>query len=63
MCIHYKELIMPRAHYAKRIITVCVIVYELNCLITITMPLTALQSFMDSLVSEMQQFRSAIGAV
>ena len=63
MCIHYNELIMPRAYYAKRKITVCVIVYELNCLIKITMSLTALQPLMDSLVSEIQQLRSAIGAV
>ena len=63
MCIHYNELIMPRAYYAKRIITVCVIVYELNRQIKTTMSLSALQPFMDSLVSEIQQLRSAIGAV
>ena len=63
MCIHYNEPIMLSAHYAKRKITVCVIVYGLNCLIKITMSLTALQPFMDSLVSEIQQLRLAIGAV
>ena len=54
---------MPRAYCAKSKVTVCVIVYELNCVIKSTMSLSALQPFMDSLVSEIQQLRSAIGAV
>ena len=54
---------MPRAYCAKSKVTVCVIVYELNCVIKSTMSLSALQPFMDSLMSEIQQLRSAIGAV
>ena len=54
---------MPRAYCAKSKVTVCVFVYELICVIKSTMSLSALQPFMDSLVSELQQLRSAIGAV
>ena len=54
---------MPRAYCAKSKVTVCVFVYELICIIKSTMSLSALQPFMDSLVSELQQLRSAIGAV